>query len=60
MSPATVSRVLNGGYAVATPTRAQVEKAVHDLGYIRNAHAQTLRRSSTGIVGVIIHDVSDP
>jgi LacI family transcriptional regulator len=60
VSPATVSRVLNGGYPVAGLTRAHVEKAVRALGYVRNAHAQALRRTSTGVVGVIIHDVADP
>jgi len=60
VSPTTVSRVLNGGYPVAEPTRLQVEKVVRDLGYIRNAHAQALRGTSTGVVGVIIHDVADP
>jgi len=60
VSPTTVSRVLNGGYPVATPTRVQVEKVVRELGYIRNMHAQALRGTSTGVVGVIIHDVADP
>ncbi len=60
VSPATVSRVLNGGYPVAASTRQQVERVVQDLGYIRNAHAQALRSSSTGVVGVILHDVADP
>ena len=60
VSPATVSRVLNGGYPVAAATRQQVERVVQDLGYIRNAHAQALRGSSTGVVGVILHDVADP
>ena len=60
VSPTTVSRVLNGGYPVAKPTRLQVEKVVRELGYIRNAHAQALRGTSTGVVGVIIHDVADP
>ena len=32
VSPTTVSRVLNGGYPVAKPTRAQVEKVVRELG----------------------------
>src|SRR5262249_56524017 len=60
VSPATVSRVLNGGYPVAEIKRTQVEKAVRELGYIRNAHAQALRRTSTGVVGAILHDVADP
>jgi LacI family transcriptional regulator len=60
VSPTTVSRVLNGGYPVAKPTRAQVEKVVRELGYIRNMHAQALRGTSTGVVGVVIHDIADP
>jgi LacI family transcriptional regulator len=60
VSATTVSRVLNGGYPVAKPTRLQVEKVVRDLGYIRNMHAQALRGTSTGVVGVIIHDIADP
>src|SRR5262249_8212432 len=60
VSPARVWRVLNGGSAVAEIKRTQVEKAVRELGYIRNAHAQALRRTSTGVMGVIIHDVADP
>jgi LacI family transcriptional regulator len=60
VSPATVSRVLNGGYPVAPATRQQVERVVRELGYVRNAHARALRTASSGVVGVIIHDVADP
>jgi LacI family transcriptional regulator len=60
VSPATVSRVLNGTYPVAGVTRARVQKAVRELGYVRNAHAQALRGTSTDVVGVIINDVADP
>lgn len=60
VSPATVSRVLNGGYPVAPGTRQQVEKVIRELGYVRNAHARALRTASSGVVGVIIHDVADP
>src|SRR5262245_66359464 len=48
VSPATVSRVLNGGYPVAKLTRLHVEKAVHDLGHVRKPHAQGLRRAPNG------------
>ncbi len=60
VSPATVSRVLNGSYPVATTTREQVTRVVHELGYIRNAHAQALRGNSIAVVGVIIHSIADP
>src|SRR5215831_21242721 len=60
VSPTTVSRVLNGGYPVSATTRTRVERAVRELSYVRNAHAQALRNESSGLVGVIIHDVADP
>ena len=60
VSPTTVSRVLNGGYPVSSATRTRVERAVRELSYVRNAHAQALRIASTGLIGVIIHDVADP
>jgi LacI family transcriptional regulator len=60
VSPTTVSRVLNGGYPVSATTRTRVEGAVRQLSYVRNAHAQALRAASSGLVGVIIHDVADP
>ena len=60
VSPATVSRVLNGTYPVAGLTRARVQKAVRELRYVRNAHAQALRGTATDVVGVIINDVADP
>jgi LacI family transcriptional regulator len=60
VSNATVSRVLNGNYPVAADTRERVLAAVRDLGYVVNAHARALIVASTGTVGVIVHDVSDP
>ena len=60
VSVATVSRVLNGNYPVAEPTRARVLEAVRDLGYIANAHARALIKATSGTVGVILHDVGDP
>jgi len=60
VSPATVSRVLNGGYPVAVETRKRVERAVRDLDYVVNAHARALLHSTSGIVGTILNDLSDP
>lgn len=60
VSAATVSRVLNRNYPVAEETRLRVLAAVRDLGYVANAHARALLKSTTGVVGVILHDVSDP
>jgi len=60
VSVATVSRVLNGNYPVAEPTRVRVLDAVRDFGYVANAHARALIKSTSGTIGVILHDVSDP
>jgi LacI family transcriptional regulator len=60
VSPATVSRVLNGDYPVAGETRKRVEKAVRELDYVVNAHARALLHSTSGIVGAIVDDLSDP
>jgi LacI family transcriptional regulator len=61
VSPATASRVINGSAKhVADELRARVIKAVEDLRYVPNAHAQSLARAQRSAVGVIVHDVSDP
>jgi LacI family transcriptional regulator len=61
VSPATASRVINGSAKhVAEELRVRVLKAVDELRYVPNAHAQSLARSQRNAVGVIVHDVSDP
>jgi LacI family transcriptional regulator len=61
VSPATASRVINGSAKhVAEDLRVRVLKAVEDLRYVPNAHAQSLARAQRSAVGVIVHDVSDP
>ncbi|RSS78828.1 LacI family DNA-binding transcriptional regulator [Streptomyces sp. WAC06614] len=59
VSPATVSRVLNGGYPVAGGTRTRVERAVEELGYVANAPARALAAATSDLVGVLVHDVAD-
>jgi LacI family transcriptional regulator, galactose operon repressor len=60
VSTASVSRVLNRNYPVSDAVRQRVLEAVRDLGYVGNAHARALLKSTSGTVGVILHDVSDP
>jgi LacI family transcriptional regulator len=61
VSPATASRVINGSSKpVADDLRERVLRAVDDLRYVPNAHAQSLARAQRSAVGVIVHDVSDP
>ena len=61
VSPATASRVLNG--SARTPGKdiaERVRQAADSLGYIPNAQAQGLAKSSSGLIGLIVHDIADP
>ncbi len=61
VSLATASRVLNG--SSRTPAAGIAEKvkaAAAELGYVANAQAQALARQSTGLVGLVVHDIADP
>ena len=57
VSIATVSRVLNGTYVYEDNQRA-VKKAIAKLGYRQNKVARGLVTGKSGVVGVIIPDIS--
>lgn len=61
VSTATVSRVVSAApYAVSPATRARVLEAARALDYVPNALAQGLSKSYSPVVGVIVHDITDP
>src|SRR6266511_2885188 len=61
VSQATASRIINGSAKLVTEElRTRVLQAVAELQYVPNAHAQQLARAHRSVVGVIVHDVSDP
>ena len=61
VSPATASRVLNGSARKPGQDIAdRVRQAADSLGYIPNAQAQGLAKSSSGLIGLIVHDIADP
>ncbi|MCW6512887.1 LacI family DNA-binding transcriptional regulator [Lichenifustis flavocetrariae] len=60
VSTATVSRVLNGNYPVSKEARAKVAQAIDEIDFVQNAQAKALVQAKTGIVGVVMADVSDP
>jgi LacI family transcriptional regulator len=60
VSPATVSRVLNGKEDVAADLRRRVLDAVTGLGYRRNGPARSLRTRAAMVLGVIISDITNP
>jgi LacI family transcriptional regulator len=60
VSAMTVSRVVNGtGYASAE-TRARVEAAIDELGYVPNALARQLRSKRTHTIALVVADISNP
>jgi LacI family transcriptional regulator len=60
VSPATVSRVLNGSTPVALPTRERVLQAVAALGYKPNVFARGLATNRSGGIGITVNAVSSP
>ncbi len=60
VSPATVSRVLNGNYPVAAATRERVLRAVNELDYVLNGPASSLAAATSDLVGILVNDIADP
>lgn len=60
VSVSTVSRVLNNSTRVDPVTRANVEEAMHTLGYRPDDIARRLKKNSSEVIGVIIPDISNP
>lgn len=60
VSPATVSRVLNGNPDVRPELRARVLEAVGELGYRPNGAARSLRTRAALVLGIIISDITNP
>ena len=61
VSQPTASRVLNGSARKpAAHVVEAVRRAAQELGYVPNAQAQALARSTTGLLGLVVHDISDP
>ena len=61
VSTATASRVVGEvDYPVSDATRRRVLDAARELDYVPNALARGLLKSTVPIVGVIVHDITDP
>ena len=60
VSVGTVSNVLNRPDQVAAPTRARVEAAIAELGFVRNESARQLRAGHSRTVGLVVLDVANP
>src|SRR4051794_35305568 len=60
VSSMTVSRVINGSDRVSPATRARVEEAIEQLGYVPSLLARSLSRQKTGTLALLVPDVSNP
>lgn len=60
VSPATVSRVLNGVQTVGEDYRRRVHDAVASTEYRRNRLARNLRRQRAEMIGVVVSDIENP
>lgn len=60
VSPATVSRILNGSARVTERRRTAVESAIKQLKYRPNALARGLARGRTNSIGVLTQDIASP
>lgn len=60
MSVSTVSLVLSGKGRISTATGERVNAAIEELGFVRNRQASTLRGGQSGVIGLIVRDLSAP
>ena len=56
----TVSRVLKGRPDVAPATRTRIEQILDESGYIRSNTSRTLRKNTTGIINLVVHELDNP
>ncbi|MCA1221254.1 LacI family DNA-binding transcriptional regulator [Streptomyces sp. 8L] len=59
-SVSTVSRVLAGTRPVGEEIAARVRAAARELGYVPNQVARSLRSRSTGTVGLVLPQITNP
>lgn len=62
-SPSTVSRVLNGlgdSCRISQATQDRIRAAAEELGFTPNSVAKSLRLGATGMIGLIVPDISNP
>lgn len=60
VSTATVSRVTAGIGYVSDATRAKVQKSIDNLKFQPSLIAQSLRRQSSAVIGLIVTDIQNP
>ncbi|MDX1413140.1 MAG: LacI family DNA-binding transcriptional regulator [Candidatus Promineifilaceae bacterium] len=56
----TVSRVINDSGYVSEATRAKVEEAITELGYVPNMLGPSLRFNQTNTLAIVLADITNP
>lgn len=58
VAPSTVSHVIHGTASISEQTREKVQEAIDFLHYSPNAIARALRKEQSGLIGVVLQDIS--
>jgi DNA-binding LacI/PurR family transcriptional regulator len=60
VDPSTVTRALQDSPRVRPATRERIRSIADELGYVPNMAARTLVKRSSGLIGVVIPDMTNP
>jgi len=60
VSVSTVSLVLSGKGRISTATGERVNQTIERLGFVRNRQASVLRGGQSGVIGLIVRNLSSP
>jgi LacI family transcriptional regulator len=60
LSIGTVSRHVNGSGYVSEASRARIEAAIAETGFVPNSAARSLTTKRTGLVGFVVSDLRNP
>ena len=60
VSPSTVSRALSDSTLISEKTRQSVKEVAQKLGYERNELARGLVKGSSGAIGLVVADITNP
>ena len=60
VSPSTVSRAFNAPHLLKEETVSAVVATAERMGYVPNLHARALVTGKTGLIGLIVPDITNP
>jgi LacI family transcriptional regulator len=60
VAPITVSRVINDSGYSSQETRRRVQAAIQELHYVPNSLARSLRSRQTGMLALVLTDITNP